>query len=359
MKKFAALLMLITASTCTAKHQLTFAIDVIRHGDRTPVYALPNETYVWQLGYGELTAVGMQQEYQLGQMLRQRYVEQTHLLPEQYNSKILYVHANDINRTIMSAQSLLTGLYPPGTGPVVEDTQQPALPKQLQPIPVHTVNAKTDVIFNDYNSTCLKSVLKQYRATDSAVKARLSLLRPKLKQWQELFGTEIDYENNLIGIGDNLHVRQLKRVALPEGLNQESANTIMQAAEWAFVSKYSSPKVSKYAAYPMLEKIISYLKTATTTNTPLKYVLFSGHDNNLLALMGALEHPLKQQPRYASNLNISLFQDDNAAYSFEIHFNGKPVTLPGCDKVDCPLQRFISYVDKMKQEVAPLQQCQA
>ncbi len=43
-----------------------FSLDVIRHGDRTPLSTIPTAPYDWPEGMGQLTAKGMEQEYQLG-----------------------------------------------------------------------------------------------------------------------------------------------------------------------------------------------------------------------------------------------------------------------------------------------------
>ncbi len=45
-----------------AHDKLIFAVDIIRHGDRTPMIELPKDPYVWPEGLGHLTAKGRQQE---------------------------------------------------------------------------------------------------------------------------------------------------------------------------------------------------------------------------------------------------------------------------------------------------------
>ena len=39
-----------------AADTLIFAIDIIRHGDRTPLMSLPTVNYQWKEGFGQLTA---------------------------------------------------------------------------------------------------------------------------------------------------------------------------------------------------------------------------------------------------------------------------------------------------------------
>src|SRR3990167_2889333 len=135
--RFFVLLVLFVSTNAFATEHLIFAADLIRHGDRTPVDEVPAAPHVWKEGLGELTAEGMNQEFQLGVALRKRYVEQTHLLPPQYDVKTLMVRSTDFNRTLMSAESLLYGLYPLGSGPRLLSSGQTALPQAFQPIPIH------------------------------------------------------------------------------------------------------------------------------------------------------------------------------------------------------------------------------
>lgn len=53
-----------------AKDELVFAIDIIRHGDRTTLKNIANSNKYFKEGNGELTAIGMQQEFKLGVQLR-------------------------------------------------------------------------------------------------------------------------------------------------------------------------------------------------------------------------------------------------------------------------------------------------
>jgi len=60
----------------------------------------------------------MDQLYRLGTKMRSKYIEELGFLPRNYSGgHTIYVRSTDKDRTLMSAESFLYGLYPLGTGP--------------------------------------------------------------------------------------------------------------------------------------------------------------------------------------------------------------------------------------------------
>ncbi|OUC46566.1 histidine acid phosphatase [Trichinella nativa] len=114
-----------------------------RHGDRTPAlnFSLnPDDIASWAEGPdGELTKLGILQQFRLGEYLRNRYQD---FLPNHYSSNLIYVRSTDYNRTIMSALANLAGLFPPSA----EEKWNENLP--WQPIPVHSVPKNMDYVLN-------------------------------------------------------------------------------------------------------------------------------------------------------------------------------------------------------------------
>ncbi|KAF7247924.1 Lysosomal acid phosphatase [Varanus komodoensis] len=99
---FLSFLFSLLLQSATAR-ELKFVVTVYRHGDRSPVSSFPTNPVsedVWPQGYGQLTKI--------------------------------YVRSTDYDRTIMSAQVNLAGMYPP-TG---SQSWNSAI--YWQPIPVHT-----------------------------------------------------------------------------------------------------------------------------------------------------------------------------------------------------------------------------
>ena len=333
------------ATTVYAEETLIFAIDLIRHGDRTPVYDLPNFPYSWKEGLGELTAEGMNQEFQRGIQFRQQYIEQNHLLPPEYQAEAIYVRSSDINRTLMSAESVMMGLYPLGTGPHLSNTGKPALPSAYQPIPIHTVPQDQDKLFvSDNDKEHIQKILHQYVFTSKQWQQKTSELQGKFKHWSEASGLPVTNLYQTVTLGNNLYIRGLHHVPLPKDISQQDVKEIIATGIWAFSTAYQSKEITDPVGHAMLTAMGDYFDKASQQQTKLKYVLFSGHDSTIMCVLNTLGAPLiNSVPPYASDLNFSLYQNANNYY-VKISFNGKPVIVPACHGSTCSLQQFLGLM---------------
>ena len=326
-----------------AEQTLVFAIDVIRHGDRTPTVEIPKNTYNWPEGLGELTAAGLQQEFELGKNLYLVYVKQNSLLPENYNSNNLYVRSSDLNRTLMSAQSALFGLYPLGSGPLLSP-QEPALPMRYQPIPIHTIVESQDgVLIPGHNQPEFKSLISKYVISSSQWQERSIRYKAKLQYWSNVTGMPIKDLTQVIPLGDNVYIRMLHGVAMPQGINNQDRNELIELANWAASNIFAPYEVGAYASKDLRSTIAKYLQSASTSTSQLKYVLFSAHDSTLMAIMSAFRQPLKAIPPYASDLRILLIKNEANKYYVQLKFNGNDIKLKGC-KDSCSLSEFLEYL---------------
>ena len=96
--------------------KLIFVESFFRHGARAPIKL--NDDGLDVLGVkwstpGELTPIGKRMEYILGLYNRKRYITgKNKFLSEKFDPHELIVYSSDLNRTLLSAASLLQGLYP-------------------------------------------------------------------------------------------------------------------------------------------------------------------------------------------------------------------------------------------------------
>lgn len=333
-----------------AHEKLVFAIDIIRHGDRTPTADIPKAPHQWTEGLGQLTATGMQQEYQLGASLRKVYVDQHHLLPANYATGSVYVRSSDVDRTLMSAQSFLMGLYPLGTGPNLPGSTQPALPGAYQPISIHTIAKDQENLLVAWTESAqFKELLKTYVYPTPEWKAKSAELQPKFAAWSQATGITITDLYQLKSLGDTLNIYQLYQVPLPEGLTPEDAKQIIDAGKWVFVTAFKSLALGKVTGGNLLKAIAEDLQQASQQKAALKFKLYSAHDSNIFSLMSAMGAPLNEPPRYASDLNFALYDLGHQDYYVKIKFNNEPVALPACGgNTSCSLTQFLGIVNSIK-----------
>lgn len=335
-KKIIGLFLLLFISIdAFASETLVFVFDVIRHGDRTPLHVIPKVPYEWPQGLGELTPEGMQQEFQRGVEFRKEYVDHAHLLSAHYNNKEISIFSTDANRTLMSAQSVLLGLYPLGTGPVLSKSNQSALPSQFQPVPIHIIPKDgSDNVESDFSQQMYKALKKHVLNRPDWIQKNAALQLEMVK-WSQVTGFKLKHLSQLRQLSDALYIYQLHHIPLPAGLSTEDVQRIITIGREATLAEYQTKAVADVIGVPVLAMINDYLEKASQQKTPLKYVLFSAHDATIMSLMTTLGHSLTEKPPYGANLKFSLYKTDSHAYLIKVTYNGKLVKEKHCEAQDC------------------------
>ena len=324
----------------------TIAKEGIRHGDRTPLIELPKAPHHWQEGLGQLTPIGMEQEYQLGKRLREVYITQNQLLPEQYSIKTMYVRSTEYDRTVMSAQSLLLGLYPLGHGPKNPGSQTYALPHGYQPIPIF-IPHQEDSLLRPFNDKVLfGKLLQKYFFSTPAWIEKGSELKQSMAKWFAATGVPLTNPMQLIELADAISIYQRYHVPLPPDLGRDDIKAMMEIVHGQWTALYKNPYIASVAGSRQLTTIVETLQTARQKKSELKYILFSAHDSTLLAQIAVLEVPLDEWPEYASRLNFSLFEEGNDHDTVRITYNNKPVFIPTCHGFSCHLADLVYLADE-------------
>lgn len=330
---------LLSSAQPIAHEKLVFAIDVIRHGDRTPTKEIPNDPHKWPQGLGALTPLGMQQEYQLGTSFRKFYITETHLLPAHFEIDSMQVFSDTCERTIQSALSVLYGLYPLGSGPKIANHF--ALPSGYQPIPIFTTmqfgkNSITAPALKTYHT-----LLQQQVYASPAWQKQQQAWQAQFATISKITGFKIDTIYQLITVGQNLLIRKIHHVAYPMGLSAANAEKLSSLSSRLIAERYAPRSIGSIVSSPLLTKIKTYMIDAAQQKLPLKFVLFSAHDTTILALMSALNMPLQQQPPYASDVKFLLYKNAQNIFLIKMFYNNTMLKLPFChNHVECPVNEF-------------------
>ncbi|XP_062034999.1 prostatic acid phosphatase isoform X2 [Lepus europaeus] len=294
--------------------ELKFVALVFRHGDRSPIETFPNDPIKessWPQGFGQLTQLGMEQHYELGEHIRKRYGR---FLNESYNHEQVYVRSTDVDRTLMSAMINLAALFPP-EGPSIWN---PSL--LWQPIPVHTVPLSED---RDFIETL-----------------------PTLSGFhgQDLFGI-------WSRVYDPLFCESVHNFTLPSWATKETMTKLRELSELSLLSLYGIHKQkekSRLQGGVLVSEILNHMKSVTHSPSYRKLIIYSAHDTTVSGLQMALDVYNGRLPPYASCHFMELHLD-NGEYLVEMYYRNEtqhephPLTLPGCT-ASCPLEKFAELV---------------
>lgn len=121
--------------------------------------------------------------HRLGQFLRQRYND---LLGETYSFKKIYVQSSDYDRTIMSVQAALAGLFMP------TETEKWNETILWQPIPVHTIPRNQDyMIAIKNNCPKYKQLIAKYLNESKELQRIFTEHADEIALWSEKSGVNL------------------------------------------------------------------------------------------------------------------------------------------------------------------------
>ncbi|KAJ6661966.1 hypothetical protein lerEdw1_012813 [Lerista edwardsae] len=303
---------------------------IMRHGDRNPLGAYPNDLYkedTWPEGYGQLTTFGMKQQFELGEYLRKRYrnfLSSEYHRKENENSRTalsysfsflfqIYVLSTDVDRTIMSAQANLAGLFPP-TGKQIWN-------KEIlwQPIPVHTLPIKNDrlLTFPILNCTRFHTLLKETMKTPKVgerVKSYMKFLTELAGNSGYDVKTLLDLTNSkLWNLHDAIHIQRERSLKLPTWATpqvEKELERILMFGVTALFRRHKQKEKARLQGGVLVKDILEKITKAAQNTTQAKMIMYSAHDTTLIALQTALDVFEKQMPRYAASYFFELYQEN-------------------------------------------------
>ncbi|XP_066514550.1 lysosomal acid phosphatase-like isoform X2 [Hoplias malabaricus] len=329
-----------------AQSQLKLVTVLYRHGDRSPVRAYPTDPYqedAWPQGFGQLTQEGMRQHFQLGQFLRKRY---SGFLSEPYTRYEIAVRSTDYDRTLMSAEANLAGLYPPNGSQIFHRGLD------WQPIPIHTVPQDQEKLLSFPLPNCPRYslLMNETEKTDFFLNMTrtygefLAMVRNKT-------GEESTSIDSIWSIHDTLFCEEKHGMTPPDWVTPEVMNTLQILKNFGFqimFGTYKREEKSRLQGGLLLDQIIKNISAAATlvSGGQLKLIMYSAHDTTIVALQEALHVFNGLQPPYASCHIFELHQYNNS-FAVEMFYHNDSnvaepyrLTLPGCTQ-SCPLQDFI------------------
>ncbi|MCP9261480.1 Lysosomal acid phosphatase [Dirofilaria immitis] len=287
----------------TAIDELILVQIVWRHGDRAPIFAYPTDLHqeeAWPYGWGELTELGMRQQFALGRLIRHQYIEGKHnFLSHNYKPKELYIRSTDVNRTLISAMANLAGMYPTGI-PGKDYPKSKQWPSHWTPIPIHTVESEEDFVGNVF-SRCP-------RADQLTAIVRCSKHYQEVADENEEFFYYISEKSGMKVNLDNIHtindihyVETMHNMSQPSWITDEVSkklrNLSIITSEFIYgISVPYFPELTKLRGGSLLKLLLENInqkkKCLSNLENPSclwilqrKYFALSAHDTTVAALL--------------------------------------------------------------------------
>ncbi|XP_012253608.2 venom acid phosphatase Acph-1-like isoform X2 [Athalia rosae] len=333
------------------KAQVKLVSILFRHGDRTPDVSI-GESYPTQpeldpknnyfpVGPGGLTNEGKLRLYNFGQTLRKKYDK---FLGPLYYPSVVESRSTDYERTKMSLQLVLNGLFPPAP------CQQWRNGVDWQPIPTLYARKEDDWILRpDLNPKALAAT-KRYEKTPEYQK-RFSDMKELGKYLEKI--TNKSYENILdLAL---LYVTLAREASMGKELPAWSKDLfpngrLLKAGTFYFDAQSVNDEIRRLHGGALLRKITDDFASCRngTLEEGKKLYLYSAHDLNVAGLLGALGIWKSHMPEFSSAVIIELLECDGEYFIKIIHYLGIPPTfvemrLPGCEKL-CPMDKFMDVL---------------
>lgn len=326
---------LIAAYFCSAataqplpQGKILFTLDLIRHGDRTPIIDLPNSPYQWGYPPGALTGLGQEMIKKLGSDLRNHYVGELGLLPPDYQEGTIFVRSTDVPRTVKSAEALLQGLYPEGF-------------RRGKSIPIQVTKKSEDGLIVKHQLS-LMGRIRTYWNSKAIWKAYAEPYQGKINHWQRVSGLKITNPEELFLFGDHIFIRNLHKVPQPAGLTEKDMLELFQIADQLKAELTKVEPACEDTARVVSNLLNYYLENVKSDpKSRLKYVLLSAHDNTLMCVLSQMGTPVEKNPPFGSRINY-LFLQNGDHVSVKASYNEQPLTPRGCTDHNCPVEQFFS-----------------
>ncbi|CAH0716507.1 unnamed protein product, partial [Brenthis ino] len=343
--------LLFPLTLCYGDKTVKYAAVIYRHGDRTPVDSYPTDPWrnesLWPVKFGELTNTGKRQHYALGKWLRKRY---SHLLSKEFDPTEIYIRSTDVDRTLMSAQANLAGMYPPYGDSVWN------MELMWQPIPVHTRPEKDDEVLAMKRKCIPYTKEKEKYIHSTPYKERLSKYQGLMDYLTAYTGRKIKDYSDINDIYNVLFIETLYNFTLPNWTQSIYPNKLKEPSCYSFVTSTATPQMARLMVGPLLKEIVGKMNQVIQKKNPnpLKLSIYSGHDFSIGNILNAIGVYDGNCPPYTATIFFELLQDNSTMkYFLRMSYRNTTeiiepyvINIPHCGDI-CPYERFLKLYDNL------------
>ncbi|XP_034186973.2 venom acid phosphatase [Osmia lignaria lignaria] len=342
----------LTAIICvaTVEAELEVVSVLFRHGDRTPDDSndekYPNDPYLdydfYPMGRGQLTNQGKRREYTLGRFLRMKYGR---FLKDLYTQETVIGVSSEYDRTKMSLQLVLAGLFPPNR------EQKWNLMLNWQPIPTNYIRRYEDNLFLPEDCPLYANEYDRVLESPEGRKA-LSKYSDLMKNLTEWSGKNISTPWDMYYLYHTLMAEYSMDLTLPDWAYTVFPNgDLWNGTVFAYDAASFTPLLRRINGGAYLREVTKTMLNFITgrVENERKMYLYSGHESNVAAVMQSLRVYYPHVPEYSSALILELHKIDNEYYVKILNYLGIPskiieLQIPGCEKL-CPFDKYLELME--------------